>query len=49
MQVRIFNHRYSSSRSPYVRRWMTRILLFRIWRKRLEKNGGEAGMREGCF
>jgi len=29
MQVRTFRRRYSSSRSPYARRWMTRILLFR--------------------
>jgi len=29
MQGRIFSRRYSSSRSPYARRWMTRILLFR--------------------
>ena len=28
MQVRIFSRRYSSSRSPYARRWSTRILLF---------------------
>ena len=27
MQVRILSRRYSSSRSPYARRWMTRILL----------------------
>jgi hypothetical protein len=27
MQVRTFRRRYSSSRSPYARRWMTRILL----------------------
>jgi len=27
MQVRILRRRYSSSRSPYARRWMTRILL----------------------
>ena len=27
MQVRTFSRRYSSSRSPYARRWMTRILL----------------------
>jgi hypothetical protein len=27
MQVRIFRRRYFSSRSPYARRWMTRILL----------------------
>ena len=29
MQVRILSRRYSSSRSPYARRWMTRILLLR--------------------
>ena len=29
MQVRIFSHRYSSSRRPYARRWITRILLFK--------------------
>src|SRR2546425_10808438 len=28
MQVRILRRRYSSSRSPYARRWSTRILLF---------------------
>lgn len=28
MQVRIFRRRYSSSRNPYARRCMTRILLF---------------------
>ena len=27
MQVRTLSRRYSSSRSPYARRWMTRILL----------------------
>jgi len=27
MQVRIFKRSYSSSRSPYARLWMTRILL----------------------
>ena len=27
MQVRTFSRRYSSSRSPYARRWITRILL----------------------
>src|SRR3989337_2004955 len=27
VQVRIFRRRYSSSRSPYARRWMTRILV----------------------
>jgi len=27
MQVRIFSRKYSSSRRPYARRWMTRILL----------------------
>src|SRR2546422_959896 len=29
MQVRIFKRRYSSSRRPYARRWITRILLFK--------------------
>jgi hypothetical protein len=29
MQLRIFSRRYSSSRNPYARRWMTRILLFK--------------------
>ena len=29
IHVRIFKRRYSSSRSPYARRWMTRILLFK--------------------
>ena len=29
MQVRILSRRYSWSRSPYARRWMTRILLFK--------------------
>jgi hypothetical protein len=29
MQVSTFKRRYSSSRSPYARRWMTRILLFK--------------------
>ena len=28
MPVRIFKRRYSSSRSPYARRWITRILWF---------------------
>ena len=28
MQVSTFSRKYSSSRSPYARRWMTRILLF---------------------
>src|SRR5262245_48242753 len=28
MQVKILRRRYSSSRKPYARRWMTRILLF---------------------
>ena len=27
MQVRTFSRKYSSSRKPYARRWMTRILL----------------------
>ena len=29
MQVSILSRRYSSSRNPYARRWMTRILLFK--------------------
>lgn len=29
MQVRTFRRRYSLSRNPYARRWMTRILLFK--------------------
>ena len=28
MHVRTFSRKYSSSRNPYARRWMTRILLF---------------------